>query len=450
MRKTVVQQPSLVPSPSDHPHARELEAISDRLDAFPAALELIHRDLTRRVSAKKGRKGMTAEAVLRATVAKQMNQWSYEELAFHLTDSLLYRWFCRIGIADQAPSTSTLKRNLKRVSAETWETINGLLVGQAADEGIENGRMARTDCTVVETNIHEPSDSSLLWDCVRVLARLARQAQELVRAPFTDHRRRAKRRALGIQNARRKEERIQLYEDLLKVVAKTAAFALQAAKALDGFTSGDLLELARAGAIAGQIRHFLELTERVADQTRRRVLEGESVPATEKIVSIFEPHTDIIIKDRRETFFGHKVALTTGRSGLVLDFVVHEGNPADSTLTTAMVERVIELFERPPRQVSFDGAFASKVNLEAIKKLGVNDVCFSKRRSLAIEDMVKSTWVYRKLRRFRAGIEAGISFLKRCFGLDRCAWRGFAGFRAYTWASVVAHNLLVMARHTLA
>lgn len=393
---------------------------------------------------------MTAEAVLRAAIAKQMNQWSYEELAFHLTDSLLYRWFCRIGVTDQPPSASTLKRNVKRVAAETWEAIHRLLVAQAAQKRIETGRMARTDCTVVETNIHEPTDSSLLWDCVRVLGRLTQQAQALVRTPSTDHRRRAKRRALGIQNARRKEDRIPLYEDLLKVVIKTATFALQAAKALDGFTGGSIVEVARAGAIAARIRHFAGLADRVVDQTRRRLFEGESVPASEKIVSIFEPHTDIIVKDRRETLFGHKVALTTGRSGLVLDFVVFEGNPADSTMATNMVERVTHLYERPPRQVSFDGAFASNANLEAIKKLGVKDVCFSKSRSLSIEEMVKSTWVYRKLRRFRAGIEAGISFLKRCFGLDRCAWRGFSGFRAYAWASVVAHNLLVMARHALA
>lgn len=450
MRRTVVQQAPLVPSLSDHPHARELEAIGTRLDASPEIMKLVHRDLVKGVSARTGREGMTAEVVLRAAIAKQLNDWSYAELAFHLTDSLMYRWFCRLGIADDAPSESTLKRNIKQIRAETWEAINVELMGQAEAENIETGRMTRTDCTVVETNIHHPTDSSLLWDCVRVLVRLSIAARELVATPLTNHTKRAKRRALGILNAKSQAERVTLYQDLLKVTGKTMRFALDAAVALEQASFADLHDALRANAIAGQIRHYLGLAEQVVNQTRRRVLDGESVPASEKLVSIFEAHTDIIIKDRRETLYGHKVALTTGRSGLVIDFVVLSGNPADASLATVMVERQQTIYDRPPRQVTFDGAFGSKANLEAIKATGVEDVCFSKRRSLEVEDMVKSTWVYRKLRRFRAGIEAGISFLKRCFGMERCTWRSEASFRAYGWASVVSHNLLLLARHALA
>ena len=369
---------------------------------------------------------------------------------FHLTDSLLYRWFCRIGIADEPPKKSTLKRNVKRVRAESWEKINALLLQQAEEEQLENGRMVRTDCTVVEANIHAPSDSSLLWDCVRVLARLTKRAQERVRTPFTDHRRRAKRRAIGIQHARTKVDRLPLYRDLLKVTEKTTGYATAAVEALDKYVGKSIVDLAQAAAIAGELRHYLDLTAKVAWQTQRRILHSESVPASDKIVSVFEPHTDIIRKDHRETLFGHKVALTTGRSGLVLDCVVLEGNPPDHSFATNMVERQERAYGRPPRQVSFDGGFASKANLHDIKALGVKDVCFTKCRFLTVTDMVKSTWVYRKLRRFRAGIEAGISFLKRCFGLDRCTWRSLASFRAYTWASVVSHNLLVLARHSLA
>ena len=185
------------------------------------------------------------------------------------------------------------------------------------------------------------------------------------------------------------------------------------------------------------------------DQTKRRILDGESVAATDKIVSIFEPHTDIIVKDRRDTYYGHKLALTTGASSLVLDCVVEDGNPPDSRLATNMMERQKQIYGRAPRQVSFDGGFASKANLSDIKKLGIQDVCFTKCRFLKVTDMVKSSWVYRKLRRFRAGVEAGISFLKRCFGLDRCTWKGLTSFKSYTWASIVSHNLLVLARHTL-
>ncbi len=134
----------------------------------------------------------------------------------------------------------------------------------------------------------------------------------------------------------------------------------------------------------------------------------------------------------------------------MLDVVVLEGNPADSTLASIMVERQERLYGRPPSQVAFDGGFASRANLEELKERGVSDVCFSKGRGLAVADMVKSTWVYRKLRDFRAGIEAGISFLKRCFGLTRCTWRSLKSFGAYVWASVVAANLLTLARYRLA
>ena len=450
MRRTVHDQLQLVPAIVEHGHAYELQAISDRLDQTPKAVELVYADLTRfGARTDTGREGMSAERVLRCTVAKQMNGWSYEELAFHLGDSFSYRAFCRFGLGDEAPKRSTLKRNLKRVRADTWQSIHRVLLGQADDEGIEKGRKVRTDCTVEETNIHEPSDSSLLWDGVRVLDRLMTQARERVAVPFTDHRRRAKRRAIGIQSAATNAKRLPLYRDLLKVTGKTVGYAQTVAEALDHYQGSSVFDVVAAGALAGELRRYVQLTEQVMDQTRRRVLDGDLVPARDKLVSIFEPHTDIIVKDRRDTLFGHKLCLTGGASGLVLDCVVEDGNPADSTLAVRMVERHQQIYGQPPRQISFDGGFASKANLADIKQLGVQDVCFSKGRSLTVPAMVKSSWVYRKLRRFRAGIEAGISFLKRCFGLDRCTWKGLESFKSYTWASVVSHNLLVLARHTL-
>ena len=198
------------------------------------------------------------------------------------------------------------------------------------------------------------------------------------------------------------------------------------------------------------IKVVLEHGARVVDQTERRVLRGESVPATQKIVSIFEPHTDIIIKDRRDTFYGHKICLTSGASGLVLDVVVEDGNPSDSTLACRTVARATSVLGRVPKQVSFDGGFASKANVADIKAMGVTDVAFSKHVGLEVTEMAKSPWVFRKLRNFRAGIEASISFLKRTFRLDRCNWSGVESFGAYVWGSVLSCNVLVVARHLLA
>jgi len=199
-----------------------------------------------------------------------------------------------------------------------------------------------------------------------------------------------------------------------------------------------------------ELSHYIPLARRVIDQTERRVLGGEKLKPEEKLVSIFEPHTDIIVKDRRETYFGHKLAITGGASGLLTDLVIEEGNPADATIAEKMIARQKDIYGKFPRQAAFDGGFASRENLKSIKALGVKDVAFAKKRGLKVSDMAKSTWVYKRLRDFRAGIEGMISFLKRCFGLARCTWRGFESFKAYAWSSVVTANLLLMARRMLA
>lgn len=454
MRRIVHEQFHLVPTNIDHEHARELSQISAVLDQLPEATELVYADLLERggkpVDPGKGRDGMTAEQVLRALVVKQMNQYSYEELSFHLADSTTYRWFCRIDSEQKSLKKSTLQKNIKHVRAETWEAINRKLVQHAAALGVETGAKVRTDCTVVESNIHKPTDSSLLWDSVRVLVRFMGDAEEDFGVSFMNHSRRAKRRALGIMNAKSNEQRVPLYRDLLTVTEKTVRSAERIAGELDKAEVVGLFDLLQRVALANQIRHYVALAKRVIDQTKRRVLNGESVPAAEKIVSIFEPHTDIIIKDRRETLYGHKICLTSGASGLVTDVVVKEGNPADSTLAVKMIERQRAIYGQVPLQASFDGGFTSRDNLAAMKALGVEDVAFSKRGGLQITEMVKSSWVYRCLRNFRAGIEGTISFLKRVFGLDRCTWSGFRSFKAYVCGSVLACNLLVLARHLLA
>ena len=428
--------------------------MSALLDGELATLRWVREDLLRRGSKRidptNGRDGMTAEQVLRALIIKQMNGYSYEELAFHLADSSCYRSFCRIGVADAPPTKARLQKNIKRIRAISWQRINEAVLVAAERHRVERGRKVRTDCTVVESNIHHPTDSSLLNDCVRVLARLQWEARELFGFPFSDHTLRAKRRAMGILNAKNNERRVPLYRDLLAVTEKTLRNGERVALQLDTAKSADVIAMVRGMAIAQQLRHYGELTKQVIDQAQRRVLGGEQVPASEKIVSIFEPHTDVIVKDRRETLYGHKICLTAGASGLITDVVVEDGNPADSTLAVNMVRRQQALYGRVPRQVSFDGGFTSKANLADIKALGVEDVAFSKRAGIPITDMTKSTWVYRRLRDFRAGVEGTISFIKRVFGLDRCTWSGLPSFKAYVAGSVLACNLLVLARHLLA
>lgn len=450
MRQIVEETPELTPAFIAHEHAAELAAISMILDENAEILRLVHVDLARGISADTGRPGLSAEQTLRALIIKQMNGFSYVELAFHLADSRTYRSFCRLpAFSDKTPSDTALQSSIRRLQPATLEAINRLLVGsaKAGDEVVEDGRKVRIDCTVTETNIHEPDDAAQLWDCVRVLTRLTRRAQGPVPAVrFTDHTKRAKRRRLGILNAKGAEQRLPLYRDLLKVTTKTIDAAQQAADELASVNGPSGLS---AIGLEFQIRHFVGLALRVVNQTERRVLRGEVVPAKDKVVSIFEPHTDIIIKKRRETEFGHKLCLTTGASSLVLDCVVEDGNPADSTLALSMIERQRDIYGEVPRQVAFDGGFASRANLDAIKATGVKDVMFSKGRGLAVTEMVKSAWVYKRLWRFRAGVEGCISFLKRCFGLGRCTWGGLDGFKSYVWGSILSANLLILARHRL-
>ena len=451
MRQKIRQQLSFVEPYIDHPHADELATMSALIDACPIIATLIHEDLVRGLDDPEGgREGLlTAEQVFRAIIIKQMNGYSYSELAYHLADSKCYRAFCRIGYGDKNPSDSTLQRDIKRVRPETLEKINKHLTMVAKEKGIENGRKIRTDCTVVESNIHHPTDSSLLEDCVRVLSRLTRRAKEDfgLDTTFSDHSRRAKKRALQILNAKNDKKRDKPYKDLLGVTERTVSYAIAAAMSLEIITAMGMMG---AEEVAKELRHFISLAEQVISQTKRRVLMKETVPAAEKVVSIFEPHTDIIVKDRRDTYYGHKIAISGGASGLITDLVIEDGNPADVTLALEMVVRQQKIYGRVPRQVAYDGGFASKENLSEIKGLGVKDVSFSKKCGLKIEDMAKSTWVYKKLRDFRAGIEGIISFLKRSFGMRRCTWRGLPSFKAYAWSSVITANLLMMARHLIA
>ena len=453
MRKKYQKQLPLMPSNIEHPRAKELERISQILDSIPTIADMVLQDLTHGVKHRNcGAEGMTAEQVLRAAIIKQTEGFSYNELAFHTVDSCTYRNFCRIGLVDKGFKKSALCKNIKALSPETWESINRLLGAYGEDKDIEKGKEARIDCTVVCTNIHEPTDSSLLWDSTRVLTRILNKMKEELGADilFTDHTRRAKRRSLQILNAKSKKARVKPYKDLLKITGKTVSYAKSAAAVLESYGFVDTRDMALAVAMLKDFEELIPLAENVIDQTTRRILHDEKVPAQEKIFSIFEPHTDIIIKDRRDEYYGHKVCLTGGSSNFISDCLIVNGNPADSTLTCQMLDRHDEIYGRYPLNVALDGGFASKANLKEAKSRYIKNVCFAKKRGLKEEDMCQSRWVYKRLRRFRAGIESGISWLKRSFGFWRCTWKSFRSFKSYVWSSIVAANLFTLARQEMA
>jgi transposase, IS5 family len=428
-----------------HPHARELEVIGRILDSEPRIAARIEQELLHGVTnPDRGRLGMTGNQVLRVMVIKQLNSFSYEDLEFHLMDSASYRTFCGFGFLEPLPSRSALGENLKKVKAIALEEINQLLIRIAEQKKVEDGRKVRVDSTGVETNIHHPSDSTLLYDGVRVLARLLRKARKLngFRA-WRSYAKSAKLKMRAISKARKAEDRVELYKELLAASRRMIRYAEAGAEAL-GKEEGR-----EAVRVREKLVHFAGLLGQVIDQTERRVLKGETVPMEEKLVSMFEEHTKILPKRDRETVYGHKVNLTGGASGLILDCVVEDGNPADSTRCVPMLKRQEEVYGRLPREAAFDGGYASRENLRQAKELGVERVCFSKKGSLTVEEMTGSKRIYNALQRFRAGIEGGISYLKRVFGLSRCTWKGEPSFHSYVWGSVVAANLLTLARHLL-
>ena len=430
-------------------HAKELQALAGLIERHPKIAELVLQDLTHDGCKATGAQGVSADFVFRALLLKQMHSWSYEELHFHLNDSQTYRTFCQIALTEKAPGRSTIAAAIKKIGPETLEAIHRILVRDAMESKIETGQLTRIDCTVVQTLMHEPSDSQLLWDCIRVLSRLMKKARSLLKAgsfTFPNRKKRAKRRCREIATARRKAARLAPYRDLVKVAEEIQGKAFEAAKRL---RNADL-QTPAAQRVLQDIEHFVALAHRVVDQTRRRVFEGQSVPAQEKIVSIFEHHSDIIRKDFKDTYYGHKICLNVGKTSMVLDCQILRGNPADAKLSLQAIKRQQETLGQPPRQAVFDGAFGSKANLDAIKKLGSEDVVFTKGRTLKVSDMAKSLYVYRKLRNFRAGVEGVISYLKRTFGLHRCTWRSWPSFQSYVWSSILASNLLIMARAVLA
>ncbi len=448
MRKKNQKQMPLMPSNIEHPRAKELDRISGILDSVPTITDMVLQDLTHGVKSRNcGAEGMSAEQVLRAAIIKQTEGFSYESLAFHLIDSTTYRNFCRIGFFHKGFKKSALCKNIKAISPETWENINRLLAAYGEDKGIEKGKEARIDCTVVCSNIHAPSDSSLLWDSTRALTRILKKlrAELGIDVLFSDHTRSAKKRFLKICNAKENEPRVSAYKDLIKVTEKTVSYAKSAANVLRSFAFADTRAIALAMTIHKDLRELIPLAEKVIDQTTRRVIHDEKVPAEEKVFSIFEPHTDIIIKDRRDIYYGHKICLTGGPSNFISDCLIVDGNPADSTLTCQMLDRHDQIYGRYPLNVALDGGFASTDNLKIAKSKHIKNVCFAKKRGLKEENMCQSHWVYKRLRRFRAGIESGISWLKRSFGLWRCTWKSLRSFKSYVWSSIVAANLFTLA-----
>lgn len=431
-----------------------LKRIAAFLDTHGTLVDGVHRDLVRGLKhPTTGRTGLTASQVLRSLILMRVKNWDYRELRERIADGYTLRHFTDFD-SQSVPKHDAFNRAFNRVTAATLQAVNAAVLQAAITLGLEDGTKLRVDTTVVETDIHHPTDSTLLWDAVRVLTRLVRQLHDQVPAglgAFTNRTRSARRRMRELQRmtaTERHTQQVPTYRALIHITDQVVANA-RAVVARVRLPKGPITTRVTIEALCHEIGHYCDLADRVLRQTRRRVLQGEQVPADEKIYSIFEPHTDLIKrgKERKPIEFGHKVFLAESGHGLITQYRVLTGNPADHDQVTPSLERHADVFGHAPDLYSGDRGFFSAANLEACHTAGVTCPCIPQaggKRNAEREALEKSR-PFKQGQRFRAGIEGRISVLFRGRGMKRALVEGREHFDVLVGAAVLANNLLVVA-----
>lgn len=440
MRSAHPVQPALPLAQVPHKHARTLAAIAQILDGLPALEAQVLADLVPPgVRRDVGRQGLSAQQTLRCLVLYLLLRIDFEQLEFHLADSPTYRAFCLLGIGDAPPKRACLQKNISAIGPNTLKALHQIVVAQAVKTGAEPGHAVRIDTTPVAAPVRAPFDSTLLGDAVRVLLRLLRRAHKQVPMSIPNHGRRVKRRVGALRREKLDDEqRAALYLDLLQDTKRYVEAALLAADFLDGIPGE------KAARLGTSLRAQAESALCICDQAERRVLDGQTVSATHKRVSMFETHADILSK-RNQVVYGHKVWVSFGKSGVVLAADIVRGNPADATLAKCAVEQTRDNTGRTPHDAAMDLGFASKANVETLKELGVQRVAFPAGRGIDGEAACGSRRVQQRLYRFRAGVEGLISWLKRALQLGRSRWKGEQGFCAYVFGVVLVASLQALA-----
>jgi IS5 family transposase len=380
----------------------------------------------------------TAEQIVRAALYKEIKKLDYRELEYAQHDSKV----CGAFIKLDGRKPFSFELFYKYISQIKGESLKGFMVGinriMMQEAKVEDGKSLRTDSTVVETDIHYPTNNELMWDCIKTSHRLIKKLEESgCLKKVRNYQKQAKKNRFQINNTKKGEKKKELFEKQLKLLRTSinqAESAVVEASVRGGITDW---------AIAHELKKLLPKMEKVYDITRRHEMLGESVPNKEKIFSIYEDHTDIIVKGKREAEFGHKVNLTTGRSNIILDVEIVDGNPSDSQLYEGVLERIKRDYDVTPRDVVTDGGYASLKNQEKAKKRGVVNIVFNKIVG-TLKNIVTSGNMESRLKKWRSGIEAVISNVKRGFKLFRCEWKGREHFHAKVLWSVIAYNIRVM------
>jgi IS5 family transposase len=392
-------------------------------------------------------------------VVKHLYGWSYEAVEQFVSDSLVLRQFCRV-YAERVPDDTTLIRWANLIRPATLHDLLDHVVDLARQQKVTRGRKLRIDGTVAATNIHHPTDSSLLNDGVRVLTRTIKRAKQVLQdaislgqAAFRDRRRSAKRYAKRIEDAIRKRgdhadaTRQTAYRQLIRITTAVVDQARQVQAALQEQAGRSARKLAET------LSTMLPRVVQVIDQTTRRVLHGEHLGATVKIVSQFEPHTAIICKAKRpgHTAFGRLIWLCEVDGGLISRYAVLTGNPKEAGQVVPSVDHHLERFKKPPRLLAGDRGTHSAKGERYAQEQGIKQVVLPKpgAKSPARMAYERQGW-FRRGRNWRAGIEGRISGLKRGQGLERCRYHGEDGMERWVGWGLITHDLRTIAQATAA
>jgi IS5 family transposase len=406
-------------------------------------------------SRRRGRPGTPAEVVIRMLILKHLFDWSYDDLECEVRANLVYRAFTRIDAGD-VPDAKTIVKIAGALGPEVIEQLHRQVVDVAKRAGVTHGRRFRIDTTVVETNVHYPTDSSLLQDGIRVLTRTMHRASVILgdgRRRVRDRRRRVGRLGLIIgRQARSPETRDALVRSYRQLMATTRAVVRDATTMVHRI-SQRLHTASRSAkttltAARTRLRQMQPLVTRVLAQTRARLLGGD-IHVPDKVLSVFEPHTEAIRKGKiaKPTEFGKLVTIQESEHQIVTAYAVHAIRPADMTLWTPALDRHIEIFRRAPTVAAADRGFASAKNEEAALARGVRRVILPRpgRKTPARRAHERQRW-FRRGQRWRVGCEGRISVLKRRHGLRRCRYHGADGTARWVGLGVIADNLVNTAK----
>jgi IS5 family transposase len=384
----------------------------------------------------------TVEQIVRAAIYKELKGYDYRDLEYAQSDSRICATFIKLD--ERTPFCfQTFQKFISRISEDTLHKVLVEIIKIAIDEGFEDISKIRQDSTVVKSNIHYPTNNSLVWDCIHESHRLLSHLKEEVGTlSFIDYTESAKSTFFKINVTKSKDKQADLFKKQLVTFTKAInQVSNMVKKKFDGLSL-------KAYILVTELEELLPLMEKVYSMTYRKQILGESVPNDQKLFSIYELHTDIIVKGGRDVLFGHKVNLATGKSNLIIDCEIPKGNPSDTSLFKPTIDQILDNYQIIPRDMVADGGYASNENSAHCKSKGFTNIVFNK-VTKSLKNVASSLNMETRLKKWRSGIEAAISNLKRGFDLRVCNWKGFKHFKAKVMWSILAYDIRVLTNMVL-